>query len=308
MTLRYALSRLERPEARRAFGRTWLWICLAGAAVTLAADAGRHFFLVLVAWIVCVFTPIRIAVETLQTVGPRWKASLQQRLLGRPDRYASPEDITLMVEWFVARDVRAPRLAPRDLGPKVITAASRLCGIALRAGGPAGLLHTTIRCASLLDRWVGTIAAGEHTPAPAVASPRPRAVVEQDGAAPAPAVAGQGELWDPRASIQEQWGTLRAVAGLAALTKVLLDVYEDSAGHPLEGGAAIRMEADAAMDYVDQLGLRLEGPAWEDVPGVPRAALPLETVSRAAETWLVFFAGPLPAPRRLAAFVDAVTA
>jgi len=253
-----------------------------------------------VAWLVCVFAPVRIAIETLQTVGPRWKASLQQHLLERPDRYASPEDITLMVEWFVARDVRAPRLAPRDLGPKVIVAASRLCGITLRAGGPAGLLHASARCASLLDRWVGTIAAGEHALQTQTAVDAGLSVAGQDGAAP-------GDLWDSRASIQEQWGTLRAVAGLAALTKVLIDVYEDSAGRALEGGAAIRTEADAAMDYVDQIGLRLEGPAWEDVPGVPRAALPLETVSRAAETWLAFFAGPLPAPRRLTAFVDTVT-
>jgi hypothetical protein len=62
------------------------------------------------------------------------------------------------------------------------------------------------------------------------------------------------------------------------------------------------------MDYVDQIGLRLDGPPWEDVPGVPRAALPLETVARLVETWLVFFAGPLPAPRRLAAFVETITA
>ncbi|HEV2438870.1 MAG TPA: hypothetical protein VGX97_02255 [bacterium] len=290
MTLRYALSRLERPDARRAFGRTWLWICLAGAAATLAADQGRDFFLVLVAWIVCVYAPVRIAVETLQTVGPRWKSSLQQRLLARPDRYTSPEDITLMVELFLTRDVRAPRLTPRDLGPKVITAAARLCGVTLRAGGAAGLRRATTRCASLLDRWVGTIAAGEGAPSAA----------GQDGAAPA-------ALWDSRASIQEQWGTLRAVAGLAALTKVLIAVYEDSAGRALEGGAAIQTEADAAMDYTDQIGLRLDGPAWEDVPGVPQEGLPLETASRAAETWLAFFSGPLPAPRRLAAFVDAVT-
>jgi hypothetical protein len=62
------------------------------------------------------------------------------------------------------------------------------------------------------------------------------------------------------------------------------------------------------MDYVDQIGLRLDGPAWEDVPGVPQAALPLETAARLAETWRVFFAGPLPAPRRLAAFIETITA
>jgi len=299
MTLRYALSRLERADARRAFGRAWLWVCLAGAAVTLAADGGRDFFLVLVAWLVCAFAPVRIAVETLQTIGPRWKRSLQQRLLERRDRYASPEDVTLMVEWFVARDVQASRLAPRDLAPKVITAASRICGVAQRGGAP-GLLHAAARCASLLDRWVGTIAAGERLVA-VPASAGAGGGVASNGAAPA-------ALWDAGASIQDQWGTLRALAGLAALTKVLVDVYEDSAGLPFEGGAAIRSEADAAMDYVDQIGLRLEGPPWEDVPGVPQAPLPLETAARLAETWLVFFEGPLPAPRRLAAFVDSVTA
>ncbi|HEV2283373.1 MAG TPA: hypothetical protein VGX75_13390 [bacterium] len=295
MTLRYALSRLERADARRAFGRTWLWVCLAGAAATLAADGGRDVFLVLVGWIVCVFAPVRIAVETLQTIGPRWKRLLQQRLLERTDRYTSPEDITLMVERFVAQDVQVPRLAPRDLAPKVITAASSVCGVMMRSG-TSGLLHAAVRSASLLDRWVGAIAAGERLP-PVPAS----AGAASNGAAPS-------ALWDAGASVQDQWGTLRALAGLAALTKVLVDVYEDSAGLALEGGAAIRTEADAAMDYVDQIGLRLEGPPWEDVPGVPQAALPPDTAARLAETWLVFFAGPLPAPRRLAAFVDSVTA
>jgi len=299
MTLRYALSRLDRPDARRAFGRTWLWVCLAGAAVTLVADGGRDFFLVLVVWIVCVFAPVRIAVELLHTVGPRWKTSLRERLLGDPARYASRENIALMVEWFAARDVQPPRLAPRDLGPKVTEAASSLCGATLRAGGPCRLLRAATRCASLLDRWVGTIAAGEQL-APAPASSSVGGAAAANGAAPA-------ELWASGASIQDQWETLRAIAGLAALTKVLIAVYEDTTGVVLEGGAAIRAEADAVMDYVDQIGLRLEGPPWEDIPGVPRAALPLETASRAAETWRLFFAGPLPAPRRLAAFVDAVT-
>jgi hypothetical protein len=291
MTLRYALTRLERSEARRAFGRTWLWICLAGAAVTLAADGGRDFFLVLVAWLVCIFTPVRIAVELLHSAGPRWKGALQQRLLGRPDRYASPEGVALMVEWFASRDVHAPRLAPPDLTPKVVTAASRVCGTALAAGGPDGLRRAAGRCAALLDRWLAVIAAGEgglHA-------------VAANGDAP-------GGLWNPRADIQEQWGTLRALAGFAALTKVLVAVYEDSAGRRLDGGDAVRAEADAAMDYVDQIGLRLEGPAWDAVPGVPRDALPAETTARLVETWLTFYGHPLPAPRRLAAFVDVVVA
>ena len=109
-------------------------------------------------------------------------------------------------------------------------------------------------------------------------------------------------------ALEEACAALAQPAGLAALTKVLLAVSEDSAGRTVDGGAAIRAEADAALDYVDQIGLRLEGPSWEEVPGVPRAALPPETLARMADTWLTFCAGPLPAPRRLGAFVDAVTA
>ncbi|HLW47489.1 MAG TPA: hypothetical protein VKW09_06945 [bacterium] len=301
MTLRFALSRLERPEARRAFGRTWLWLCLAGAGATLVADNGRHFFLVLVAWLVCVFAPVRIAVETLHTAGPRWKASLQQRLRTRADRYASAEGITLMVEWFASSDVRPPRLVPPDLAPKVVAAAARLCERAMRTGGATDVLGTATRCASMLDRWVGTIAAGERGEPLRPPLSAAAASAAGNGAAPA-------NLWDPRASIQDQWETLKAVAGLAALTKVLIAVSEDSAGRTLDGGAAIRAEADAAMDYVDQIGLRLDGPPWEDVPGLPRPPLPPDTLSRMTETWLTFCGGPLPAPQRLAAFVDAVTA
>jgi hypothetical protein len=95
------------------------------------------------------------------------------------------------------------------------------------------------------------------------------------------------------------------VAGLAALIKVLVAVYEDAAGAPLEGGAAVRTEAEAAMDYVDQIGLRMEGPPWEEAPDLPRAGLPPAAASRMAATWREFFEAPLPAPRRLAAFVDA---
>lgn len=286
MTLRYTVSRLARPDARRAFGRAWLWICLAGAAVTLVADGGRHFFLVLVAWLVCIFAPVRIAVEALHSVGPRWKTALQRESLGRADRYRSAEGVALMVEWFASREVRSPRLAPPDLGPKVIEAASRLAGRLLRGDDPAGLRSGVGRCASLLDRWVALIAAGDAA---------------SDGVGP-------GELWDPGASIQDQWGTLRAVAGLAALTKVLVAVYEDSAGRPLEEGAAIRREADAAMDYVDQVGLRLDGPPWEEIAAIPRSTLAPDAAARMAGTWLEFCAGPLPAPRRLGAFLDAVTA
>ncbi len=290
MTIRYTLSRLSRPDARRAFGRTWLGVCLAGICATTLVVGFRHLFFVAALWLVCIFAPVRIAVEALHTVGPRFRDRLYRDLAGRRRRYATREDIALMVEALFGRDVQMPRLAPPVLGEKVTEAAVRLCGRAFLGGaGPAGVYRAATTCAGFLGRWVGTIAAGERGAAD-TAGP-------DDGAGP-PA------LWNPHASVQEQWGTLRAVAGLAALTKVLIGVAEDSASRPLDGGAAMRSAAEAAMDYADQLGLRLEGPPWEEITGVPPSALPSAVVGRLADTWTAFCAAPQPAPRRLLAFVD----
>lgn len=292
MTIRHTLFRFGRPDARRAFGRTWLGLCLAGACATLLVVGFRHLFFVATVWLVCIFAPVRIALETLHTLGPRIRDQLYRDLAGRRDRYATREDIALMVEALFARDVQMPRLAPPVLGAKVVEAAGRLCDRALlRGAGPAGLWRTTTTCAGLLERWVGTIAAGERGETDSSGA--------GDGAAP-PA------LWNPRASIQEQWVTLRAVAGLAALTKVLTAVVEDSTGGPLDGEAAIRSVSEAALDYADQLGLRLDGPPWEDVAGLPPSTLPHSVVGRLADAWTAFCAAPQPAPRRLTAFVDSV--
>jgi len=285
VTLRYRLSRLSQPASRRAFGRVWLAVCLTGAFVTLGLVGGRHVFIVLTLWLVCAFAPVRIAVELLHTVGPRLRGTLRQELARRDDRYATRERATLMAEMLFDREVRLPRLAPPELEAKVVEAAVGICERAVRRGGAAiGVLQAAVTCAALLDRWVGTIGSGEAA---------------SDGAAPP-------TLWDARASIQDQWVTLRAVVGLAALTETLVAVYEDSAGRPMDGGAAVRAAADAAMDYADQVGLRLDGPPWSDVPGVPRAALPGDLVASLAETWTAFCAAPQPAPRRLRAFLDAV--
>lgn len=289
MGLRYALSQLSRPAARRAFGRTWLWMCAAGALLS-AVVFRAHIFFIAIVWLVCVFAPVRIAVEVLHSRGPRIRRDLQHALLGREDRYATPEHVTLMVETLFANEVHLPRLAPPDLPAKVVEAAARLSYSALRgSAGPAAVLRTATTCAALLRRWAAAIAAGETAESPATGN----------GAAP-PA------LWDPAASVQDQWVALRAIAGLAALTKTLTAVYEDSAGGASESGAPLRALSEAAMDYVDQVGLRLDGPAWEDVEGVPPEALPPERLSRLADTWLTFCAAPLPAPRRLRAFVESL--
>lgn len=302
MTIRYTLSRLSRPDARRAFGRTWLYVCLAGACATLLAVGFRHLFFVVAVWLVCVFAPVRIAIETLHGLGPRIRERMYRDLAGRADRYKTREDIALMVEAHFGREVHLPRLAPPVLEAKVVEAAARLCGRAfLDRPGPSGVDRAATVCAGLLGRWVGTIADTERGAAP----PPPFPPVDEAGRADGDGAAGY-PLWNPGASIQDQWVTLRAVAGLAALTKVLVAVAEDSATRPLEGGAAMRAVAEAAMDYADQIGLRLEGPPWEGAAGLPAPVMSSAVTGRLAGAWTAFCAAPLPAPRRLSAFVDAL--
>ncbi len=320
MLVRYHLSRLSRPAARRAFGRAWLGVCLAGAVATLLVLGARSAFFIAVVWLLCVFAPVRIAVELLHTAGPRLRRRAARDLARLEDRYTSRDHITLMVEDLFSREVRMPRLAPPDLAPKVIEAAVRLSDRAFRgSGGALGVLRAATTCGVLLERWIGAIAGSE--------SPPPLAGgldlclrrgqnwaygVDQDCREPGrpPVAGGNGAappaLWDPHASIQDQWVTLRSVAGLAALTKTLLAVCEDSLHRPVEGGEALRAIAESAMDYADQVGLKLDGPGWEDVPGMPRVGLPHETIGRLAEVWTAFCAAPPPAPRRLLAFVDVV--
>jgi hypothetical protein len=303
MSLRYTLSQLSRPAARRAFGRAWLAVCILGALTSLGIFGRDHTFFITAIWLVGVFAPVRIAVEVLHTRGPRMRRELQRALQNREARYTTREDVTLMVEILFAREVRLPRLAPPDLGGKVIEAAARVSERALRGGeGSPRLLGAATTCAVLLQRWVGVIASGEAfegaTP-PGGRQPGPGPTTVPNGAAPA-------ALWDPRAAVQDQWVALRAVAGLAALTKTLLAVYEDHAGVTAEAGGPVRALAETAMDYTDQIGLRLDGPAWEDIEGLPPGSLAPELMHRLVETWLVFTAAAPPAPRRLQAFVEAL--
>jgi hypothetical protein len=293
------LSRLGEPAGRRAFGRWWAGICIAGALLSRLIFGGGHGFFITAIWLLCVFAPVRIAIEVLHTKGPRIRRDLLRSIERRDDRYTTREGATLMVESLFAREVRLPRLAPPDLGPKVIEAATRVSERALRDEGPSGVLEAGSTCAALLYRWIGAVVAGEvMPPGDPTEGRRPW---ETNGAAPA-------TLWNPQASVQEQWVSLRAITGMAALAKTLIAVFEDIAGRSWEGGARVRALAEAAMDYADQVGLRLDGPAWEEIAAVPAPDLTPDRLNQLAGAWLTFCATPPPAPRRLQAFVDALAA
>jgi hypothetical protein len=216
--------------------------------------------------------------------------------------------------------VRLPRLAPPDLGPKVIEAAAQVARRALPGGGPGAVRQAARTCGMLVEQWTGAIAHGERPRHAAGARARadasaPPAGVHDGGTsgngarppaggwAPAPASGS----WDSTASIQDQWVRLRALAGMAALTQTLTAVYEDSAGVRAEGGAPLRLLCEATMDYVDQVGLQLDGPPWDPGLGEPAADLASDRADALRETWMAFCTAPPPAPSRLRAFVETLT-
>jgi hypothetical protein len=312
MRIRYALSRLSRAAARRAFGRTWAWVCGIGALLSVFVLGWQHLFFIAAVWFVCIFLPVRIAVEALHSRGPKIAGALRREIRGAPDRYATPEGVAVMVEALFADEVRMPRLAPPDLGPKVIEAAAQVARRALGGGGPTALQHAAGTCGALVEQWTRAIADGE--------SPRPRGAAPADGgperwtsgngaSPPAGAASGRRDSpsWDAGASIQDQWERLRALAGMAALAKTLAAVYEDSAGAAAEPDAVLRPLCEAAMDYVDQVGLALDGPPWDPALADSGVGLASDRADALRETWVAFCSAPPPAPRRLRAFVDALT-
>jgi hypothetical protein len=312
MRFQYALSLLSRPAARRAFGRTWAWVCVAGAFITVLVFGFRHVFFIAAVWFVCVFAPVRIAVEALHSRGTAIRSDLQRAVWQQPDRYATPERVALMVETLFAKEVHLPRLAPPDLSAKIMEAAAQITRRTVHtAGASNGLGNAAGTCAAVVARWTAAIALEEATPQ------NMRPAEEQrtgNGAGSGDEIGMSGErsalLWRSGASIQDRWEILRGLAGMAGLTQTLAAVYEDHAGRHNGGGrAAVRLLCEATLDYVDQLGLQLEGPAWEHIEiDPPPGGLTDDRADAMVESWMTFCRAPLPAPRRLRAFVDTLTA
>ncbi|MGH2398552.1 MAG: hypothetical protein ACRDF6_01805, partial [bacterium] len=74
-------------------------------------------------------------------------------------------------------------------------------------------------------------------------------------------------------SIQARWGEVRALAALAAMTKVLIAAHEDRGGAALAGGNGQRSDPavflDACLDYCDDLALEVDVAPWEEQPLIP---------------------------------------
>lgn len=280
MPLRRTLSTLADADARRATARALGVACVAGYALTLLAMAAsgaglRNWFFVLLVWSVLIFVPLRIFLEALQTVAPGARRQLIAQTAARGDRYDSRASIALVVEGLSAHTVIMPRIATPAQHAKAKEGA---VAILLRTRDPmgTGIGLAALRCLAAVEGWMAQLASWTSAHA--------------------------------AENIQARWTDVRALAGLAALTRILIAAYEDRTGRgfttgSLDGDAATAY-LDACLDFCDQLALEVDIAPWTE-PGLHLdVAAGVRDGTRAA--WQTFSRTPSPALDARNAFVDMV--
>lgn len=271
MGLRLILSRLASAQTRTVATRALAMLCVTGYVLTLlvlfatGGTLGQWFFVLLV-WVLFVYAPLRILLEAAQTLAPALRRRLFGQAAGDPRRYASRSSVEVMVDGLFDRNVVMPRIAAPVQGIKAREGATAVLVRADQAGG--GLRGAVADCLASLDRWV----------------------------AEASARASEG-----RTNIQARWSEVRALAALAAMTRVLTAVDEDRSGLGERTAQSVTF-LDACLDYCDDLALEVDAPAWD--------ASSLHLIiseARAAgirNTWRAFCETPSPALEARGAFVD----
>lgn len=274
------LSTLASPSARESAARWLLAVCAAGYVVTLAVMVARgagpqRWFFALLAWALFVYVPVRIVLETLQSIGPAMRQTLAEQAAARPDRYASRGSIELLVERFSRMRVVMPRIARPVEGVRARAGATAVL-IRLTRRDAVTLPDVLTRCLATIDGWIHDL--------------------------------GLQFGRDAAGNIQARWDAVRAVTALAALTKVLLAAAEDRGDPP---PAELPMPVadeylDACLDYCDDLALQVEIVPWTE-PTLD-LGVPPERTREVRERWLQYCEVDPPAVDARTAFLAAVTA
>lgn len=276
MGIRFALSNLTRADARQSAARWLLLLCAFGYGLTLSvlfARGGglRDWLFALFAWGLFVYLPLRILLEAFQSIAPRIRRSLVAQTLGQPRRYAMRPSVELLVDRMLDREVVMPRIATPLQRMKAHDGA---VAVLLRLGREDLASHrgATIRCLAVIDRWVAELGADTSGP------------------------------------IQARWASLRALAALAALTRILLAAYHDRAGAPLTvpnlQDRSLEAYLDACLDYCDELALKVDALPWTEPPlELPPQAATSEVVRGA---WSTFAQTEPPAVEARDAFLTAL--
>ncbi len=278
--LRFLLSTLADAGARETSARALAAACALGYAGTLAvmvvSGTGlRRWFFALVIWGALIYAPLRILLEAFQTIAPQMRRTMFAQAATRPDRYGSRPSIELMVDGLFARAVVMPRIATPVHTAKAKEGAAAILAGALREEGD-GVQMAAVRCLAGVERWAAAAAAWAAARAPA--------------------------------NIQARWADIRALAGLAAASKVLIAAYEDRSGRLFTagsaGGAGAAAYLDACLDLCDQLALEVDVVPWSE-PGLD-LGIDAAVGDLIRQTWRTFSDTPSPAPTARKTFVDAV--
>lgn len=281
VNFRLALSALASPAARQSAARWLLAACLVGYIVTLAVMAARgtgpqRWFFPLLAWALFVYLPLRILLETAQTLAPAVRRTLTDEAAQRADRYTARGPLELLVDRFYGRHVVMPRIATPLQGIRARAAAVAVF-LRLSRRDAVSLPVVLTRCLAALDVWVHALGI--------------QAAREGSG------------------NIQLRWAGVRAVIALAALTKILLAAAEDRREPPFAADLPPSLAddyLDACLDYCDDLALQVEVVPWTEPPldlGVPP-----EIVTAVRERWTQYCEIDPPAVDARTAFVEAVAA
>lgn len=279
MNLRVTLSKLAAPEARRSVAQALAFLCVVGYLLTFlvmfASGAGlRRWFFALLVWALFIYVPLRILLEAFQTIAPGIRRNLIAQTAGQAGRYGSRTSIELMVDGWFDRQVVMPRIATPIQGTKAREGAT---AVLVQARGDPGMARdAAVICLATVERWVTDL-----------------------------------EPWAAREAVenvQARWADVRALAALAALTKVLLAAYADRAGASFTsgriGGELAGAYLDACLDYCDILALEVEVTPWTEPPLNLEIDPARSDQTRAA--WQTFCDTTSPALEARTAFVNAL--
>jgi hypothetical protein len=269
MGVRLLLSRLASAQTRGAAARGLAVGCgigFLGTLVVLAAQ-GRleRWFFALLAWALFGYAPLRILLEAAGTLAP----ALRRRLAVETEADARPHSaagVELTVDRVLEQQVIMPRIATPLQREKARDGALAVL-LAVR-GMSDGLPKAAAAALACVDRWVTEIG--------------PWAQRE----------AGQ--------NIQARWREVRALAAMAAMARVLIELVPERVTPSHEDHEFL----DACLDYCDELALEMDVQPWTG------AALGLSiSATRAAalrDAWRTYSETGAPALEARRAFIALV--
>lgn len=278
MLLRRLLSTLASAEVRRDAARTLAVLCAVGFVLTLmlmaVSGAGlRRWVFVLLVWGALIYAPLRILLEAFQSIAPSMRRRLIEQTAARDDRYASRPAIELVVDGLFADGVVMPRIATPVQSAKAKAGAVAVLVTARQDDG-AAVARAAQCCLATVEHWVTQLASWA-TQAPA--------------------------------NIQARWADARALAGLAAVTTVLIAAYEDRSGHQFAAAGVIGKAANAylnaCLDYCDEMALEVNAVPWTE-PAL-HLGIDVHLCEQTRAAWKTFSETPAPALDARAAFVQA---